>query len=279
MESQTQSHQPGDEYKMNPAPEFQPLYEGVGKFIDQTVLISGGDSGIGRAVAVSFANEGANIAIIYKDEDRDAKETKELVEAYGVECLLLRGDVGEKAFCAESVKKTVAKWGRLDVLINNAGEQHEEEDFTKIPEDQILQTFKTNLFSFFYLTQEAIPHLEKQKGSIINNASVNAYKGNDKLMDYTSTKGGIVALTRSLALSFAEKGIRVNGVAPGPIWTPLIPASFDQEKLETFGESTPMKRAGQPNEVAGCFTFLASREASYITGQVLHPNGGVIVNS
>jgi len=279
MKPQKQERQPGHEFKMNPEPSFEPFYEGVGKFHDQVVLISGGDSGIGKATSLAFANEGANIAVIYKDEDKDANETKSLIEKYGGKCLLIRGDIGEKDFCKEAVQNTLKEFSKIDILINNAAEQHVEEEFVKIEEEQLLQTFKTNIYSYFFLTQEALPHIEKVKGTIINTASVTAYKGNPKLMDYTSTKGAIVSLTRALSQSLAEKGIRVNAVAPGPIWTPLIPASFDKEHVKTFGEDTPLGRAGQPNEVAGCFTFLASKEANYMTGQVLHPNGGTIVNS
>ncbi len=276
---QHQKKQPGDEYRMTPEPDFLPFYRGVNKFKDQVVLISGGDSGIGRAISLAFANEGANIAIIYKSEDTDARKTFQMVESFGAKCLLIPGDISNKSFCEEAVEKTLQTFKRLDILINNAAEQHVEEDFEKITEEQLDQTFRVNIYSQFFLTQAALKHIPSKTGSIINNASVNAYKGNPKLMDYTATKGAIVALTRSLAQNLIEKEIRVNAVAPGPIWTPLIPASFEAEKVKEFGKQSPMKRAGQPNEVAGAFTWLASKEASYITGQVIHPNGGYIVNS
>lgn len=276
---QHQKEQPGKEYKMSPEPECRPFYRGVDKFKDQVVLISGGDSGIGRAVCLAFANEGADLAIIYKDEDRDAAETKQMIENYGRRCLLIAGDISSKSFCTEAVEKTYREFKRLDILINNAAIQFIEFDFKNISEEQLEETFRVNIFSQFFLTQAALKYLPEKTGNIINNASVNAYKGNSKLMDYTATKGAIVALTRSLSQSLVEKGIRVNAVAPGPIWTPLIPASFDEDQVKKFGEQAPMKRAGQPNEVAGAFTWLASKEASYVTGQVIHPNGGYIVNS
>ena len=279
MYSETQSHQPGKEYLMQNQPNYEPFYEGVGKFFGHVVLISGGDSGIGRAVALSFAQEGADVAIIYKDEDEDANETKKLIEEKKQRCLLMKGDVGDMEFCRKCVEETKTKLGGLHVLINNAGEQHVEEDFENISQEQLLRTYKTNIFSFVYLIQAALPTLKDNHGCIINNASVTAYKGNPQLMDYSSTKGAIVALTRSLSQNLAKDGVRVNAVAPGPIWTPLIPSSFSKEQVEKFGKDVPLGRPGQPNEVAGCFTFLASKEANYITGQVLHPNGGTMVNS
>jgi NAD(P)-dependent dehydrogenase (short-subunit alcohol dehydrogenase family) len=280
IKGQTQQHQPGDEYRMDPLPEYRPFYPGVGKFQDQVVLISGGDSGIGRATALAFANEGALIAIIYKEEDQDAEETKRLIETdYSSHCLLLPGDVGDRNFCIIAVEKTVETFGRLDILVNNAAEQHVQTDLQAISEEQLLRTFRTNIFSQFFLSQAALDHLPQGSGSIINNASINAYKGNAKLMDYTSTKGAIIAFTRSLSQNLAGRGIRVNAVAPGPVWTPLIPASFDAQKVEEFGENYPLGRPAQPNEVAGCFTWLASKEASYVTGQVLHPNGGMVLNT
>lgn len=277
--SQEQKHQPGSEAEMKPEPDYKPFYPGVGKFKGEVVLITGGDSGIGRACALAFANEGAHVSIIYKDEDEDAIKTKTMVKNYGVKCILIPGDVGDHSFCNGAVEKTIKELGRIDCLINNAGEQHEEEDFEKISEEQLIKTFKTNIFSNFYLIQAALRYLPKKTGTIINNASVNAYKGNPKLMDYTATKGAMVALTRSLAQALLEKEIRVNAVAPGPIWTPLIVSSFDADEVKDFGKQAPMKRAGQPNEVAGAFTWLHSKEASYVTGQVIHPNGGYIVNA
>lgn len=278
--AQKQHQQPGVEEKMHPKPESKGAeYLAAGKLRDKNTVITGGDSGIGRAVAVLFAKEGANVAIIYHgdQEETDARETKRLVENENRDCLLLKGDVKKEAFCRECVKKIVSKWGKLNILVNNAAVQHVKKDIREISEEQLRETFETNIFAFFFMAKAALDHLEKGD-CIINTTSVTAYKGHPVLIDYSSTKGAIVAFTRSLALSLAEKGIRVNGVAPGPIWTPLIPASFEEEKVGSFGEDTPLGRPGQPDEVAASYVFLASGDASYMTGQILHPNGGKIVN-
>lgn len=276
---QHQDHQPGDETEMNPAPEsFMEKYKSADRHTGKVVIVTGGDSGIGRAVAIGFAKEGADVAIVYLDESRDAHITKKHIEAAGRKCLTFSGDIGRKDFCQSVVDQTVAQLGRLDVLVNNAAEQHECESIEDITEQQLKRTFDTNIFSMFYMIQAAMPHL--QKGAcILNTTSITAYRGSPTLLDYSSTKGAILALTRSLAGNLLNKGIRVNAVAPGPIWTPLIPASFDAEKTAKFGEDVPMGRPGQPDEVAPCYLFLASDDASYITGQVMHPNGGSIINT
>lgn len=271
--------QPGVEADMQVKPEIiREDYKGSGKLKGKIALITGGDSGIGRAVAVHFAREGADLAIVYLNEHTDAQETKTMVEAEGSKCILLAGDVGDQSFCIQAVKETIQQLGGLNVLVNNAAEQHVKEDIQEISSEQLERTFKTNIFSMFYLTQEAIKGM-KEGDNIINTASVTAYRGNDTLLDYSSTKGAIVSFTRSLSKNMVEKCIRVNAVAPGPIWTPLIPATFPPEKVAKFGQHVPMKRAGQPSEVAPSFVFLASNDASYITGQVLHPNGGDMVGS
>jgi NAD(P)-dependent dehydrogenase (short-subunit alcohol dehydrogenase family) len=254
-----------------------PEYRPAGKLQGKTALITGGDSGIGRAVAVAFAKEGADVAIVYLSEQKDADETVRLVEAEGKRCLAIAGDIGEEAFCKQCVERTVRELGKLDILVNNAGEQHPQDSITDITEQQLERTFRTNIFAMFFLTKAAMKHL-KEGSAIINTASVTAYRGSSQLLDYSATKGAIVAFTRSLGQALAEKKIRVNAVAPGPIWTPLIPSTFPPEKVETFGGDVPMKRPGEPAEVAPSYVFLASSDSSYFTGQVLHPNGGEVIN-
>jgi len=274
--AQEQARQPGIEAQMVPPPQYMPRFPGSGRLRDKIAVISGGDSGIGRACAVLFAREGAEVALVYLEETEDARITASAVKAEGKEALLIRGDIGEKAFCDNVVGKVIEEFGKLDVLVNNAAEQHPQEEITDISPEQLQHTFQTNLYGYFYMTQAAIPHLG-EGASIVNTTSVTAYRGSPTLLDYSSTKGAIVAFTRALSGNLADKGIRVNAVAPGPIWTPLIPATFDAEKVAEFGASQPMKRPGQPNEVATCHLFLACDESSYLSGQVLHPNGGEIV--
>lgn len=275
---QHQDHQPGRTGLMEPEPhDRMEHYKAAGKLAGRTAIITGGDSGIGRAVAVGFAKEGADVVIVYLEEDDDANLTREFVKNEGKKCLLIKGDIGDEEFCNEIIRKTVNQFGKLDILVNNASEQHVQEDLTEIPAEQLERTFRSNIFSMFYLTKAALKHME-EGASIINTTSVTAYKGKAELIDYASTKGAIVAFTRSLSQSLAERNIRVNAVAPGPIWTPLIPASFPEDAIENFGKNSPMGRPGQPDEVAPSFIFLASSDASYMTGQVLHPNGGTIVN-
>jgi len=276
---QHQPAQPGRETEMQPRPIYiREGYRGSGKLENKIALITGGDSGIGRAVAVHFAREGAHVAIVYLEERKDAEETKRLVEAEGRRCLAIAGDVGDEGFCYEAVNRTVQEFGGLDVVVNNAAEQHAQDDLRKITAEQLTRTFRTNIFAHFYVTKAALDHL-KPGGVILNTTSITAYHGNKQLLDYSATKGAIVAFTRSLSQMLAEKGIRVNGVAPGPIWTPLIPATFPKEKVEKFGSDTPMGRAGQPAEVAPAYVFLASDDGSYMTGQILHPNGGKFIET
>ena len=270
------TRQPGIENEMTPKPEYHPRYKGSDRLKGKVALITGGDSGIGRATAVLYAQEGAKIAIVYRDEDTDAEKTKDLIEAEGREAILLRGDIGQKAFCKDAVQQTVDQFGTIDILVNNAGEQHAQEDPEDIDEDQIERTFRTNIFGTIFMTQLSLPHM-KEGGRIICVTSVTAFKGQDLLIDYASTKGAILAFVRAMSSKLAPKGILVNGVAPGPIWTPLIPASFPPDKVESFGENTPLGRPGQPNEVAPALLFLACEDSSYMTGQVLHPNGGTLV--
>ena len=275
---QHQERRPGIESEMTPRPRTKdPGHRGSGKLQEKMAMITGGDSGIGRAVAIAFAREGADVAIVYLNEHKDAEETKRLVEQEGRRCVTIAGDVGEERVCRDAVDRVMREFHRLDILINNATEQHPQETIEKITADQLERTFRTNIFSMFFMTKAALPHL-KEGSAIVNTTSVTAYKGNPTLLDYSSTKGAIVAFTRSLSQALADRKIRVNGVAPGPIWTPLIPSTFPEEKVETFGSNVPLKRAGQPEEVAPCYVFLASDDASYMTGQILHPNGGVIVN-
>lgn len=277
--AQTQE-QPGRESKMIPKPQaIEESYQGSGKLKGQVALITGGVSGIGLAVAYHYAKEGADVAIVYLDEDKDAKETKAVIEKMGQKCLCIAGDIGDAEFCQHAVQKTVSKLGKLNILVNNAAYQHVQHNLEDITPEQLERTFRTNIFSYFYMSQAALPYMH-ETDTIINTTSVVAYKGNKQLMDYASTKGAIVAFTRSLSQNLIERGIRVNAVAPGPIWTPLIPASFDAEKVSHFGEQAPMKRAGELKEMAPCYVFLASQQdSSYITGQVLHPNGGDVVNA
>jgi NAD(P)-dependent dehydrogenase (short-subunit alcohol dehydrogenase family) len=275
---QKQSRRPGLESRMTPRPVADdPKYKPAGKLDGRVALITGGDSGIGRAVAVAFAKEGADSAIIYLNEHDDARETQQMVEQHGRRCLLIPGDIGFESFCRDAVARTLKEFGRVDCLVNNAAEQHPQDDITKIDREQLERTFRTNIFGMFFVTKAAVPSLKKGS-TIINTASITAYEGNPMLIDYSSTKGAIVAFTRALSQSLIKKGIRVNGVAPGPIWTPLIPSTFPPDKVEKFGTDTPMGRVGQPEEVATCFVFLASDDSSYIAGQMLHPNGGQVVN-
>jgi NAD(P)-dependent dehydrogenase (short-subunit alcohol dehydrogenase family) len=276
---QHQEHQPGSEAAMQPRPQAEGKnYKGSGKLKGKTAVITGGDSGIGRATAVAFAKEGANLVIAYLEEHQDAQETQRLIEAEGRECVLVAGDVGDAGFCRKVIDTAVASFGRLDVLVNNAAQQYPQKSIADISEEQLLKTFRTNLFSMFHLVKAALPHL-KPGARIVNTTSVTAYRGSAHLLDYSATKGAIVAFTRSLSQQLAERDILVNAVAPGPVWTPLIPSSFSAEAVEKFGTKVPLGRPGQPDEIAPSYVFLASDDASYMTGQVLHPNGGEVVNA
>ncbi|MDY0406111.1 SDR family oxidoreductase [Virgibacillus sp. 179-BFC.A HS] len=270
---QKQEKQPGIEAKMNPLPAQPTNYQGTGKLKGKNALITGGDSGIGRAVAILYAKEGANVAISYLDEHEDAEITKEMVEAEGVQCLLLPGDIQEESHCIHLVEKTVETFGGINILVNNAAVQYVVEDVAKIPTDQFEKVFRVNFFSQFYLVKAAVPHMH-EGDAIISTSSINAYKGNPVLMDYSATKGAITAFIRSIAISLAKKGIRANAVAPGPVWTPLIPSSFDEDQVEKFGQDSLMGRPGQPSEHAWAYVMLAAPESSYMTGQAIHINGG-----
>lgn len=268
--------QPGQEHRMDPEPDYAPRYRGSDRLKDKIALITGGDSGIGRATALLFAREGADVALVYRNETRDAEKTKRLVEAEGRRALLLEGDLGQKEFCRDAVNNTIETFGKIDILVNDAGEQHAQNSLEDIEEAQIERTFRTNIIGMILMTQATLPHL-KEGARIICVTSVTAYKGQDLLIDYASTKGAILSFLRAMASKLAPKGILVNGVAPGPIWTPLIPASFPADKVEDFGQNAPLGRPGQPNEVAPSLLFLACEDSSYMSGQVLHPNGGTLI--
>ncbi len=275
---QTLDTRPGKEHEMVQKPEYYGEdYKPAGKLEGKIAIITGGDSGIGRSVAVLFAREGADIAIAYLNEHKDAQKTQQEVEKVGKKCIAISGDLGEESHANDVVSQVIQEFGSLDILVNNAAEQHPQESISDISSEQLERTFRTNIFAYFYLTKAALSHL-KSGSTIINTTSVTAYRGSDHLIDYASTKGAIVAFTRSLASQLAEKNIRVNGVAPGPIWTPLIPSTFPENHVEKFGEKEPLGRPGQPDEVAPSYVFLASQDSSYMTGQVLHPNGGEIIN-
>ncbi|WP_027623874.1 SDR family oxidoreductase [Clostridium lundense] len=278
LPGQHQSKHPGMECTLNPKPIFDnPNYTASNKLNDKVALITGGDSGIGRAVAVAYAKEGANLAIVYYDEHEDAEETKKIIESLGRKCLLIPGDITDNKFCNNAIQKTINEFKQLNILVNNAAVQYAQNSILDITDEQLEKTFKTNIFSMFYLVRAALPYL-KEGSSIINTASITAYKGDERLIDYSCTKGAIVTFTRSMALSLAKMGVRVNAVAPGPVWTPLIPSSFDVGEVATFGTDTAMGRPAQPVELASTYVFLASNDASFITGEIVHVNGGKIVN-
>lgn len=277
--AQHQNHQPGSEQEMTPHPITENSdYKGSGKLTNKVALITGGDSGIGEAAAIAYAKEGAKLAIVYLDEHEDATNTKKQIETEGGECLLLSGDIGNEEFCISVINQVIEHYGQLDILINNAAEQHPKQSLEDITAEQLERTFRTNVFSMFHLTKAALPHLKKGS-AIINTSSVTAYEGNEQLIDYSSTKGAITAFTRSLAKSLVGKGIRVNSVAPGPIWTPLIPSTFSADKVKNFGTNTPMARPGQPVELAAAYVLLGSDDSSYMTGQTIHINGGQFLST
>jgi NAD(P)-dependent dehydrogenase (short-subunit alcohol dehydrogenase family) len=276
---QHQNRQPGLEFVMTPRPIYEnPSYTGSGKLKGRSAIITGGDSGIGRAAAIAFAKEGADVAIVYLYEQPDAEETRSRIEQLGKRCLNIQADLRSKANCTAAVERTIQAFGRLDILVNNIAVQYPQERLTDISEEQLEQTFRTNVYSYFFMTQAALPYL-KPGASIINTSSITAYRGYKTLIDYSATKAAIVGFTRALALSLVEQGIRVNAVAPGPIWTPLIPSSFSAAEVASFGADTPMKRAGQPFELAPSYVYLASDDSRYVTGETLHVNGGDYISS
>lgn len=276
--AQHQNQQPGLEDDMIPEPIYiSDSYKAAGKLNNKVAIITGGDSGIGKSTAIYFAKEGADVVVVYLNEHQDAEDTKKYVEAEGKQCLLLPGDIGQESFCVDVVKQTIEQFGKIDILVNNAGEQHPQQNLQEISTEQLEKTFKTNIFSMFHLTKAVLPHLQSG-AAIVNTASVTAYAGNKTLIDYSSTKGAIVSYTRSLSLTLADQGIRVNAVAPGPIWTPLIPSTFPADQVAKFGKNVPFKRAGQPFELAPAYVYLASDDSSYVSGQVIHVNGGKVVN-
>jgi len=276
--AQQQDNQPGIESKMEPKPKYlRSNYNGSHKLQNKIAVITGGDSGIGRAISLHFAKEGADIAVVYLNEHDDAMDTKRLIEQEGQECILIDGDIGNSQFCEAAVTEILDKFKRIDILVNNAAEQHPQDHFMNISNEQFEKTFKTNIFGTFYMTKAVLPNL-KEGNTIINTSSITAYQGSNDLIDYSATKGAITSFTRSLSLSLVDKGIRVNGVAPGPIWTPLIPSTFPREKVASFGGDSPMQRPGEPMELAPAYVYLASDDSSYVNGQIIHVNGGTIIN-
>ncbi|HPP35929.1 MAG TPA: SDR family oxidoreductase [Clostridiales bacterium] len=269
---------PGKESAMDPEPIYDdPDKKGTGRLMSRTAIITGGDSGIGRAVAVAYAKEGCNVVIVYNIADDDANETKRAAESYGAKVLLIKGDIGDSSFCNGVVDRTLKEFGGIDILVNNAAEQHMQKSIEDITDEQLLRTFRTNIFSMFYLTRAALPYM-KEGSAIINTSSVTAFKGNRDLIDYSATKGAVTAFTRSLSQNLADRKIRVNQVAPGPIWTPLIVSTLEPNAVENFGKDTPLKRPGQPVELAEAYVYLASSDSSYMTGQTIHINGGTVIN-